>query len=156
MQCIKKSACSKTNMQIIKCTKPYKIIIELIFNFRNSFGQFLLHTDIALTLDHNSLCLRGACTMHRFCSVTNSSSTKCQVFNQTENAQTVFCRNLVNTFQVFFNVSTKFWISEIFFRWSCNHQTTGDILSETCDLIRETGNILFTYIRKKKVDQIVA
>ena len=42
-----------------KMYETYKIIIELIFNFRNSFGQFLLHTDIALTLDHNSLCLRS-------------------------------------------------------------------------------------------------
>ena len=35
--------------------------------------------------------------MHRFGSVADSSSTKCQVFNQTKDAQTVFCGNLVNT-----------------------------------------------------------
>lgn len=52
--------------------KPHLgLTLSLFFDPGNFFSQIFLMFDVALAGDHNALCLRRACTMHRFGSVTD-------------------------------------------------------------------------------------
>ena len=94
--------------------------------------------------------------MHGLCTVTYSCCTECQILNQTQNAQTVFSRNIFYAAQIFLDYRSKFLVTEVFLGRSCYHQTACDILCQTNNFIRIAGNILLADIGQQKVNQVSA
>ena len=101
--------------------------INLFFNVCNSFSQGFLHTQVALTGNHDTLCLRRTCTVHGFCTITNSCRAEAEVFVEALDFETIFCRYIIDAAEVFINVRPNLRITEVFFRRCCNHQATSNI-----------------------------
>ena len=52
--------------------------LPLLFcDFCDIFRKFLLHCEVALTGDHDSLSLRGTCAVHGLCAVSDSGCAEC-------------------------------------------------------------------------------
>ena len=86
--------------QLMEDTSRYYSVI-----FAISFRKFLLHCEVALTGDHDSLCsLRGTCAVHGLCAVSDSGCAKSQVLDESHDAETVFCGNSVYTTEIFVNI----------------------------------------------------
>ena len=123
---------------------------------RNSFSQLFLHAQVALTGNHNTLCLRRACTVHGFCTVADSCRAKAEVFDETQYFQAVFRRYGAYAAEIFFNVRPDLRIAKVFFRRSRYHEAAGNIFGKADDFIGKTGDVLLAYVRQQEVDEIVA
>ena len=57
-------------------------ISNLFFNVCNGFSQGFLHAQVALTRNHDTLCLWRTCAMHGFCTIADSGRAKAEVFDE--------------------------------------------------------------------------
>jgi len=94
--------------------------------------------------------------MHRFGPIAHSCRTEGNILDQAHNPASILERNIGRTFQILLQDLAYLRMIQVLLRCHGHHETTGDILSQTGDLVRETCDILLADIGQQQIDQIGA
>ena len=90
--------------------------------------------------------------MHGLSPVADGSGAECQVFNQAHHPHPVLGRYIIHAPEIFVYVAAQLRITQILLGGSRNHQSSGNILGQSGNLIGEPGYILFTDIGQQQIN----
>ena len=94
--------------------------------------------------------------MHGFGSVAYGGCSEGQVFNQAQDAHSVFGGDVHGTLEVLLHVFSDFRILQVLLRRHGHHQAAGNIFGQTGDFVRHSGYVLFADVGQQQVDLVVA